>query len=185
MTAALKKAWGVPREWSAVLWGSVAPDIPLYLLTFGTLGWMHWKLGWSGEQTARLMFGQLYFHNPWWIAAHNLLHAPILLLAGLAATRLLRPRAPRTAHWLFWFFAACLLHSVVDVLTHYDDGPLVFFPFDWTFRVHSPVSYWDPAHHGREFARAEMAFDLVLLLYLAAGPLARRFTRRGKRDPVT
>jgi hypothetical protein len=43
----------------------------------------HFILGWSISTAAQLMFGDLYFHNPFWIAFHNLLHAPIVLLVGI------------------------------------------------------------------------------------------------------
>ena len=71
-----------------------------------------------------------------------------------------------------------MLHSVVDVLTHHDDGPLLFFPFSWTIRFYSPISYWDPAHFGRPFAIFELVFDLVLVLYLFYPAVMRVYRRR-------
>ena len=45
---------------------------------------------------------------------------------------------------------ACLLHSFVDIVTHHDDGPVLFWPLNWHFRFPSPISYWDNAHFGRQ-----------------------------------
>ena len=49
---------------------------------------------------------------------------------------------------LFWFAAACMLHTLIDIPLHYDDGPLVFYPLNWQARFYSPVSYWDPRRYG-------------------------------------
>lgn len=78
-----------------------------------------------------------------------------------------------TERWLFWFFVACLLHTGVDILTHVDDGPKLFFPLDWTTRFHSPVSYWDYRYYGREFRVFEQAINATLLVYLLQNPLWR------------
>ncbi|MEZ4675136.1 MAG: hypothetical protein R2932_12925 [Caldilineaceae bacterium] len=32
-------------------------------------------------------------------------------------------------------------HTAIDIPLHYDDGPLLLFPFDWKTRFHSPVSH--------------------------------------------
>jgi membrane-bound metal-dependent hydrolase YbcI (DUF457 family) len=176
MTAALAKALPrVPIVKTAFLLGSVAPDLPLWLLSLGGMVYYHWILDWSMAGTFRLMFDRLYFQDPFWIAAHNFLHAPILLLLGLAGCWYYRHN--RGARWLLWFLLACLLHAIVDIFTHGDDGPVLFFPLNWSYRFHSPISYWDPRYHGREFARFELALDGVLLVYLLALPV-RQFLRQ-------
>jgi hypothetical protein len=72
----------------------------------------------------------------------------------------------------------CLVHTAVDIPCHVDDGPLLFFPFNWNIRYHSPVSYWDPRHYGTQFAIFELSLDLVLLLYLFVPLLRRRLSKR-------
>ena len=59
-----------------------------------------------------------------------------------------------------------MLHSIVDVLTHHDDGPVLFFPIDWQYRFSSPVSYWDRDHFGGQFMVFEVLFDLVVFVFL-------------------
>jgi membrane-bound metal-dependent hydrolase YbcI (DUF457 family) len=117
-------------------------------------------------KTFRHVFGFLFYQHPVWIVLHNFLHAPLVILSlwGIAAVG--AKRKVRGAHWFCWFFAACLLHSTVDVLTHNDDGPLLFFPLDWGYRFSSPVSYWDPDHYGRPFAIFEVLLDLGLAGFL-------------------
>ena len=177
MTAALEKALPrIPIVRGAFLLGSIAPDLPLWMLSIGGIAYYHWILGWSFSDTFRLMFDQLYFNHPFWIASHNLLHAPLVLLAGIALIWRDRRNIGSLSRWCFWFFLACLLHSVIDILTHVDDGPLLFFPFDWSTRFHSPVSYWDDRYYGREFQQFELFLNFSLILYLVT-PLIYRCLR--------
>lgn len=178
MTAALDKSLPrIPIVKSGFLLGSVAPDLPLWFLSIGSLIYYHYILGWSVANTSRLVYGELFFHHPFWIVAHNFLHSPVLLILGLIWVWRKRRCIGSTERWLFWFFVACLLHTGVDILTHVDDGPLLFFPWDWTTRFHSAVSYWDYRYYGREFSALERVLDGVLLVYLLWRPICR-FVRR-------
>lgn len=180
ITAALRRALPrVPMVKSAVLWGSIAPDVPLYLLSLGAYLYFRRGLGWSGEQTFRHMYDHLFFHDPMWISLHNVLHAPAALLVGLAVIAGVRGRSGFLRSWWTWFFLACFLHSVIDILTHHDDGPLIFYPFNWSYRFESPVSYWDARHHAAKFIRFEIALDAVLLVYLLRPWITSRL--RGSR----
>ena len=59
-----------------------------------------------------------------------------------------------------------MLHSIVDILTHNDDGPVLFFPFNWQYRFPSPVSYWDTDHHGGVFMIFEVLLNLGFIVFL-------------------
>lgn len=69
---------------------------------------------------------------------------------------------------------AAALHTSVDTATHASDGPLLLFPFDWTLRFHSPVSYWEPGFYPGIVTFLEYSLDLAALLYLSATCLRRR-----------
>jgi membrane-bound metal-dependent hydrolase YbcI (DUF457 family) len=174
MTAALAKA--LPHlsivRW-AVLVGAIAPDVPLWFLSIGGMFYYRTMRGWSPEATFNRMFDELFFTDPLWVVSHNFLHAPIVLLVGLAiAGPWSRQRQqPRWANGLFWFLLACLLHTGVDILTHADDGPLIFFPFDWQTRFHSPVSYWDERYHAGTFQWFELSLNVVCGGYLIKAKL--------------
>ncbi len=107
-----------------------------------------------------------------------MLQAPLILAGGIALAWGLRRVAPRAAPWWAWFLVACLLHAALDVFTHHDDGPLILFPFDWSTRFHSPISYWDRSRFGGGFARVELALDAVLLGYLVGPRLVGMVRRR-------
>ena len=167
MTAALRQALPrIPMVRSAVLIGSVAPDVAFHLLTLGSFMYFYNVMGWPLNEAARYIFGTLYFEDPVWIASHNLLHSPVSLLFGLAVVHSLRNRWSHLSHWMHWFLMACLLHSLVDIVTHHNDGPVLFWPLNWHFRFSSPISYWDNAHFGRQVGTFEWILDLSLVGYL-------------------
>ena len=153
-----------PR-WALAL-GSIAPDLPLYFLSFGGIFYFRNVLGWESERVFRHLFDELYFNDPGWIALHNFLHSPLMLILLLGLALIIKRRKPRIGRWLCFFLAACMLHSIVDVLTHHDDGPVLFFPIDWQYRFSSPVSYWDRNHFGGRFMVFEVLFDLVVFVFL-------------------
>lgn len=149
--------------WQAVFWGSLMPDLPLGVLSLATTFYYRVLLGNQSPDLMEKILHPLYFNNPYWISAHNLLHAPIVLGLSLVILWRWRTQAGTRTHWLFWFFLSSALHASIDILTHYDDGPLIFWPINWKIRFNSPISYWDPAHFGNQFMLFELILDAVLL----------------------
>lgn len=147
----------------AFLFGAVAPDLPLILLSAGSYLFFHIFQDWAADETVRFMSEKLYFQNPVWISSHNVLHSPVVLLFGLYFVRATKKYYKETTCFLKWFLLSCLLHSSIDILTHHNDGPILFWPIDWTIRYHSPISYWDPIHYGRLFNAFELYLDIILL----------------------
>jgi LexA-binding, inner membrane-associated putative hydrolase len=182
MTAALEKALPrVPIAKGAFLFGSVAPDLPLWLLSIGGMIYARVVLGWDTGKAAAWLFDHLYFHNPVWIIAHNFLHAPLILLAGLALVWRQRRNIGSRSRWWFWFLVACGFHTIIDIFTHANDGPLLLFPLDWTTRFNSPVSYWDDRFYGQIFQQFEIGLNLLLLLYLITPRVYRFCAKRLSR----
>lgn len=182
MTAALEKALPrIPIVKHAFLLGSFMPDVPLWLLSIGGYLYYHRMLGWNMAETSRFMFDYLFFNDPVWMMLHNTLHSPVVLLLGLALVWQRRRNIGSAPRWWFWFLTACLLHAIVDILTHHSDGPLLFFPLNWRDRFSSPVSYWEDAYHARIFSIFEASLDLFCLVYVIRLPLRRHFQRYFRR----
>jgi membrane-bound metal-dependent hydrolase YbcI (DUF457 family) len=177
ITAALRKRFTAkaPLPAAAVLWGSVAPDLPLTIMSIVGALYFRFVIGMTFDDALNLIFYDLFFNDPLWMAAHNVLQAPLILGASLALLWRYRfDEATPMRRWLFWFVAACSLHSLIDIVTHNDDGPLLLFPVNWQARFESPVSYWDTEHYGGIFFVFESVLNLVLLGYLLL-PRARRW----------
>lgn len=162
----------------AVFLGSFMPDIPLALLSWATTSYYRNILGNQSPDLMETILHPLYFNDPFWISSHSMLHAPLAL--GLYLTLLWhwRARPGKVQHWLFWFFTSSTLHASIDILTHFDDGPLLFWPLNWNIRFHSPISYWDPAHFGSQFFIFEIFLDAALLVYLLIPKLKRYFLQQ-------
>lgn len=83
------------------------------------------------------------------------------------------------AYWatiLLTAASAAILHALTDLPLHHDDGHPHFWPFsNWIYS--SPVSYWDPAHHGQIWSIIEifLAIGLIVILW-------RRFKHRLARS---
>ncbi len=167
-----------------LLLGSIMPDVPLILIFFGTfaadlLAGNAIDPGNEGavESYTGYLFRYAFFEDPWVKAAHNLFHAPLPILFYIALGYWLwkghreserQATVHRRGQWgaaLFWFGCACALHTAIDIPVHYDDGPLIFFPFDWETRVYGPISYWEQGRGGEWFVIVEHLFLLGMLIY--------------------
>lgn len=168
ITAALRKALSkrvdIPK--GPFYFGSVAPDIAIY--SNWLLAWIYYSvfLGWTNKESYDYIFEYLFFENPYWIITHNFLQSPLIIVGSLLLLLVKPISSMRFQRWWLWFILACFLHMVIDIFTHYDDGPLLLFPFDWKLRFYSPVSYWDVNHYARQFFYFEILLDLFLVLYL-------------------
>jgi hypothetical protein len=158
---------GVQVRLKWFLLGSFMPDVALTVLTLGYFAYRAWFVALpAGEHIFGPSYDLLYFENPFWIFWTSLFHAPLLI----AAMALIGARTGRPG--LYWFALGCGLHSLVDIFTHHNDGPLLFFPFNWAYRYPAPVSYWHPAYGGRTFAVFESALDVLIIVYFASIALA-------------
>lgn len=169
-----------PLRRFALMLGSLAPDLPLIAITiiFLTGDWLEMRMIDANGQVVRsnvgYLFRTMFFHEPWVKAAHNLFHAPLLAVAYTALGYGAWKNGKGWGAALFWFGLACTLHTAIDIPLHYDDGPLLFFPFDWETRFYSPVSYWDPTRYGRPFVIFEHLLVSGLLIYLIVDWLRTR-----------
>lgn len=158
---ALALGRGRGRErWLPITAGALLPDLPMvgfYLYQRLVLG--------SSEAW---IWSQAYY-APAWQGFFDLFNSlPLIAVGALVAWRL-RSGA------VLALLASMALHALADLPLHHEDAHAHFFPLSsWRFR--SPVSYWDPSHHGLAFAVAE-----GLLVAAGATILIGRRSSRGWR----
>ena len=145
---------------AALVAGSVFPDATILWMIL----WESLVLG----TDLRTIFDERYFAPEWHLIFAVPNSIPLYVLGTALGLALRWP--------VLWAFcAAALAHVVLDLPLHHDDGHPHFWPFsDWIYA--SPVSYWDPAHHGVAAGMAEVALCVVLGLVLW-----RRFRSVGAR----
>lgn len=176
-----EKATGLPPlSTKIVLFGSVLPDLPLITLAILAMGYdwaarllANTSFGAAfsspallGGSMTRMLFRVWFFENPWVITAYNLFHSPLLIIVYLFVGWRVWRRGYSWGGRFFWLSAAAMLHSLTDIPLHVNDGPLLLFPLNWTWRFHSPISYWDRNYYGHEWSVFEHFLDVGLLLYL-------------------
>lgn len=174
----LKKR-NVPVSTKALLLGSVLPDLALFALTAWFIVYYRFMApqGLPDDSVFGTLYDELFFHNPIWIVGHNLFHAPFIL-AALGVAGYVGARQEWRWGWpLVWLMVGCGLHTVVDIFTHHNDGPLLLFPFDWRMRFSAPISYWDVRYGARVVAPLEHAMDVAIIVYLLWTWLDARRTR--------
>jgi hypothetical protein len=101
---------------------------------------------------------------------------------GIAMLLVISIRAGRRSPALAAFVAGWGSHVVIDMLTHRSDGYPIFWPLS-DYRFPTPVSWWEPAYHGRAFSLACDGAIAVLLIRLTALRLRRDRSARAPRKP--
>lgn len=136
-------------HWQPVMIGALLPDAPmfvfyLYQKAIGTPEMIIWK--------------ETYF-DPQWQTFFDIPNALPLILIGLALA------SWRKHRFMILLFTSMALHVIADLPLHHDDAHRHFWPIsDWRFA--SPVSYWDPAHHGLWASAVEFTMGMAAAAYL-------------------
>lgn len=142
----------------AVLIGAFVPDLAIYALFVWS------KIAGVPEST---VWGKLYWQEPWttYTAAGNSipLYLTLLMLSVLALRNV--KGAFKFGLFAAFFSLAALTHIATDLPVHVADAHQHLWPLsDWKFR--SPISYWDPNHHGRTFMLFEAALGIIMSIIL-------------------
>ena len=126
------------------MFGAVLPDLPM----FAFYGYQ--KL-WA-DRSEQEIWSSIYFQDNWqlFFDLFNSIPIAIALIIVFRVTGL---------RWGVLLCGSALLHMLCDLPVHHDDGHRHFLPLtQWRFE--SPVSYWDPNHHGMIFAICELVFSI-------------------------
>jgi len=115
----------------AIIAGALIPDLSIYLMSA-------WAIL-AGRMNEEL-WQVTYWQEPWQTLGAVTNSVPLAFAIFALGI------------WRRWpalqvFAGAMLIHAALDFPVHAEDAHRHFWPFsDWRF--HSPVSYWDPQHHG-------------------------------------
>lgn len=139
-----------PQMTIPIVLGAVLPDLPMFTMYF----WAKFIRGQSETQ----IWSETYF-SPFWLNITHSFHSIPLGLIGILATHYL-------GYWqLEIIFISALLHCCGDLPVHHDDAHRHFLPFS-NYRFISPISYWDPKHHGQIVGLVEKLLVLIASIYI-------------------
>ncbi|MBA2691512.1 MAG: metal-dependent hydrolase [Rubrobacter sp.] len=154
--------------------GAAISDVPAFIATAYYIGPVYLRDGWSSMDTEAVL-SAIYFTGPFG-ATGSALHSIVPVAVLLGAYRIFGFGRHDVRRIFLWFLLGWLGHTVVDFLTHVDDGRPLFWPFsDWMWS--SPVSYYDSDYYGREFSLISNGAAVALM----ALPLVRRVVRRWRK----
>lgn len=139
-----------PEAVTPIVCGAVLPDVPMFVMYL-----------WAKQvrqQSEQQIWEETYW-TPFWQRINHGFHSIPLQVGGMAVSHL--------AGWapLEILFLSAVFHALGDLPIHNHDAHRHFFPFS-NYRFISPLSYWDPQHHGKVVALVEKSLVLVSTIYL-------------------
>jgi hypothetical protein len=147
----------------AVVVGALLADLPMFFF----FAWERFAMGVSQRE----IWGERYFTPDWQLLFDLFNSIPIALVVAAIGYALRRREIVLGS-------LSLVLHALLDLPVHREDGHRHFLPLsEWRFM--SPVSYWDPSHHGAWGAGLE-----TLLVLVAAAVLWRRYPGRASRSAL-
>ncbi|MDB9311748.1 hypothetical protein PN462_01445 [Spirulina sp. CS-785/01] len=129
-----------PKSTVAITLGAILPDVPIFAFYF------------VAKVIQKLPESEIWstaYYQPFWQTIISLSHSFPVGLFGLALCWY------GGWKWGSIFFTSMILHSCFDIPIHHDDAHRHFYPLS-DYRFISPVSYWDPKHHGAIIALLEI-----------------------------
>ncbi|MGI0489557.1 hypothetical protein ACN4EK_29425 [Pantanalinema rosaneae CENA516] len=130
--------------------GAVLPDLPMFVM-----------YAWAKvvrRQSERQIWTETYWQPQWQLINHSFHSIPLTAIASAVAYLADYPA-------IAWLCLSAVLHSLGDLPVHHDDAHRHWLPFSH-YRWISPISYWDPRHHGAIVALIEKLLVLVASIYL-------------------
>lgn len=133
----------------AVSLGAILPDAPMYAF------YAVQKL----QGTAETQIWSTEYYRDSWQLLFDIFNSIPLALLIIAVGVWAKNRVVQLAA------QSSLLHMAFDLPVHHDDGHRHFLPIShWRFA--SPVSYWDPEHHGRLFMVLELLAAIIACVWV-------------------
>ena len=144
--------------------GALIPDVSIFIM------WGQARL--RGVKDHKI-WSELYYSDFWQEAGALTNSMPLFLLLWAIGMTVNSKWSPECAHkWIgsLGLFVAmlgfsALLHTLLDLPLHHDDGHPHFWPFtDWIYA--SPVSYWDVEHYASLWQPIEIVLSATCMFFL-------------------
>lgn len=147
--------------------GACLPDLPIIVCWPAIAAFTAMTGGGFDVARFRAIADRLYFSDSAVSYLHNLLHSPVSLLLLALLAGILFPDRSRLRRCLVIALIGAATHSLIDIISHVEDGPLVFWPVEQSIRVRGLFSHWNPVHGGGWVTIAELAGTCTAGIYVA------------------
>lgn len=151
-----------PRQTVFCVAGAILPDLPV----IATATYLAIKSLVTRSDMTPLMFkaqmDALYFDGTWLPVAHNFLHAPLSIFYLALVATVLCYRRPHHHPLIGAFTLGALSHSLLDIISHIEDGPLILWPMSTSIRLPGLFSHWVFGSGGGIVTALEIAFSLYI-----------------------
>lgn len=137
------KAFGFSRQQTvACMLGACLADLPLILayLYFYMQSW--WQTGHYDADFIKTLMDEIYFHESWLLVAHNMFHSPVAIGYLALISMLFCCARPPLRGLLLAYLVGSFSHSLLDIISHIGDGPLLLWPLDDELRIVGLFSHW-------------------------------------------
>lgn len=122
--------------------GACLADLPL-MLAYGYF-WLRCLLmvgHYDANYIQNLMDG-IYFEQSWLLIAHNMFHSPVsIVYLGLIGI-ILCSHKPVFCIYIIAYLVGSFSHSILDLISHINDGPLIMWPLNDEIRITGMFSHW-------------------------------------------
>jgi hypothetical protein len=139
-----------PEAVAPIVCGAVLPDVPMFV--------MYLWAKYARQQSEQQIWEGIYW-TPFWQRINHGFHSIPFQMCGVLL-----------CHWAGWplaefLFWSAVFHALGDLPIHNHDAHRHFLPLS-NYRFISPLSYWDPQHHGKTVALVEKVLVLGATIYL-------------------
>ncbi|MBL1420099.1 MAG: hypothetical protein COC24_006255 [Alphaproteobacteria bacterium] len=126
----------------ACVLGACLADLPLMLAYVYFLMSCFWRHGHYDAAYIKALMDGIYFEQSWLLVAHNMFHSPVSI--GYLSLICLICCVGRSAvrRILLAYLAGSFSHSILDIISHMGDGPLLLWPLDDELRMMGLFSHW-------------------------------------------
>lgn len=111
---------------AACMLGACLADLPL-TLAYGYF-WLkcYWQNGHYDGLVIKALMDEVYFANSWLLIAHNMFHSPISIGYLALICLIICGKDRRIRHIILAYLLGSFTHSLLDIISHIADGPLVW-----------------------------------------------------------
>ncbi|MGL1919515.1 MAG: metal-dependent hydrolase [Hyphomicrobiales bacterium] len=137
------KAFGLTRTHAfACVLGACLADLPLLTAYVYFLLSCFWETGHYDASYIEALMDGVYFQQSWLLMAHSVFHSPVSIAYLALVCLIFCPRDAAMRNLILAYLLGSFTHSLLDIISHVGDGPLLLWPLNDDLRVIGLFSHY-------------------------------------------